>query len=357
MQRRKAFSVTPVPSADTPEGYLYVVLRGEEFDAVDSALQDSHILRLSAYALLVSLAFGLLVGLLVFRMLTRRLRRLSESIEQFRDTGFTTVPPVQPLKSGNQLDEVDRLAATFDLMAERIVAQLAELRDKDRDRRDMVANISHDLRTPLASMNGYLETLLLKADTFGPGQRQEYLAIALRHGQRLAGLIDDLFELANLQAAQTRTHSEAVSIQDLVQDVTQKLGLRARDKGVALRADVAENVPLASADIGLIERVLDNLIANALDHSPRGGKVEIHVRGQGDKVVVAVTDEGDGIGLENLPHIFDRYYRGEARGSDHAGLGLAIARQILALHDAEIAVDSEPGRGATFTFALPAWRA
>ena len=159
-ERQKAFSVTPVPSAANPEGYLYVVLQGEEFDAVNNAIRESYFLHLSTWAVAGSLLFGLLAGLLIFHLLTRRLHRLTWLMDNFRMNDLSAyVPYGKDMEHG--ADEIDRLGATFDHMAERIIDQLNELKSQDTLRRELVAQVSHDLRTPLASLHGYLETLQL----------------------------------------------------------------------------------------------------------------------------------------------------------------------------------------------------
>ena len=353
-ERQKAFSVTPVPSAANPEGYLYVVLQGEEFDAVNNAIRESYFLHLSTWAVAGSLLFGLLAGLLIFHLLTRRLHRLTWLMDNFRMNDLSAyVPYGKDTERG--ADEIDRLGATFDHMAERITNQVNELKSQDTLRRELVAQVSHDLRTPLASLHGYLETLQLKAGTLSEQERREYLDIALRHSERLTRLVMDLFELAKLDATHTPPRCEAFGPAELVQDVVQKFQLQAQQRGVSLGMEATGDMPLVSAEIGLIERVLENLIENALEHTPDGGRVTVSLRRDGERVLVDVTDTGSGIEATDLPRVFDRFYQAgnEHRGKGHAGLGLAIAKQILDLHHQPIEVFSSPGQGASFTFSLP----
>jgi len=351
--RRKAFSVTPIPSATNPEGYLYVVLQGEEFDAVNNAIRESYFLRLSGWAVAGSLIFGLLAGLLIFHLLTRRLHRLAWLMDNFRLSNLSAYVPYgkAPQRS---TDEIDRLGTTFDQMAERIINQLDELKAQDTLRRELVAQVSHDLRTPLASLHGYLETLQLKAATLSMEERREYLDIALRHSERLTRLVVDLFELAKLDATRTPPRCEPFGPAELVQDVVQKFQLRAQQRGIALNMASSGDLPLVSAEIGLIERVVENLIENALEHTPGDGQVVVSLRHAAGRVLVTVSDSGRGIATADLPRVFDRFYQAgnEHRGKGHAGLGLAIAKQILELHHQAIEVRSTPGKGAAFTFSL-----
>lgn len=352
--RRKAFSVTPIPSAANPQGYLYVVLQGEEFDAVNNTIRESYFLRLSGWAVAGSLIFGLLAGLLIFHLLTRRLRRLAWLMDSFRISNLSAYVPygqAPPARS----DEIDRLGMTFDQMAERIIRQLDELKTQDMLRRELVAQVSHDLRTPLASLHGYLETLQLKAATLSEAERREYLGTALRHSERLTRLVLDLFELAKLDATRTPPRCEPFGAAELVQDVVQKFQLQARQRGITLNIDIADDtLPRVEAEIGLIERVLENLIENALEHTPEGGRVRVGIRRDAQRVLVTVSDSGRGIASADLPRVFDRFYQAgnDHRGKDHAGLGLAIAKQILDLHHQTIEVSSVPGNGASFTFSL-----
>lgn len=357
-ERRKAFSVTPVPSANDPQGYLYVVLRGEEFDTVDALLGSSHFQRLGAFAVAGGLAFGLFAGLLVFFFLTRRLRRLAGDIDRFRRSGFTEHAPYVPQRGPLHGDEIDQLGESFDHMAERIVEQIDALKLENELRREMAANISHDLRTPLSSLHGYLETLQMKAGELSEAEQKEYLDTALRQSERLRRLVSELFELAKLDAPELQPEKEPFSAPDLVQDVAQKFKLRAEQVDVKIEVDRKESVPLVSGDVALMERVLENLIDNALRHTPPGGSISIPIHGENGQVEIAVRDNGQGIPEDAVKRVFDRFYQlhNEHRGSGHTGLGLSIAKRIVELHDSELLVESKINCGTTFSFRLPAWQ-
>lgn len=355
--RRKPFSVTPVPSEKNPQGYLYVVLRGEEFDSVEEVIHESHLLRVSSWAVAGSLGFGLLAGLIIFRILTRRLHRLGAIMDGFYASKFSAYQPYAHDERA-ATDEVDRLGAAFDRMAERIVAQLRELEQKDNLRRELVAHVSHDLRTPLASLHGYLETLKLKDTALTAKQRAEYLSVALRQSDRLTRLVGELFELAKLDAKQTLPKLEPFAPAELVHDVVQKHQLRADENRIRLTVAPFQDVPFVSADIALIERVLENLLENALAHTSAGGEVTFTLRAEEDMVVISISDTGCGIPPEDAARVFEPFYQVDAedRGGAKAGLGLAIAKRIVELHEGDIRVDSVPGSGATFSFRLPVWR-
>ncbi|MES9826478.1 MAG: HAMP domain-containing sensor histidine kinase [Candidatus Thiodiazotropha endolucinida] len=353
--RRKAFSVTPVPAGDMPAGYLYVVLRGEEYDNAEQAVQESYALRYSASAVAVSLGFGLLSGLLLFFWLTRRVQRLSQVMSSFQQSDFTRHEQFAKTDTGPGGDEVDRLGAAFDEMAIRIIDQWGQLKEQDRLRRELVAQVSHDLRTPLAALHGYLETVNMKGEDLNEARRDEYLGIALNQSERLKRMVEELFELAQLEARDTKPVCEPMPLAELVQDVIQKFQLRARQAGVTLAWQIPETSPFVNADFALTERVLDNLIANALDHVEEGGRVTLQITEQDQQAVVSVTDSGSGISEDDLPHIFDPFYKKRRTGKEggHAGLGLAIAQRMVELQSGHITASNSEGGGACFSFTLP----
>lgn len=354
--RLQAFSVAPIKSDGTLQGYIYAVLGSERVDHISELLQQSYILRWSAWAMGGGMVFVLLAGLLVFFLLTRRLRHLSDAMEAFKREDFSSALD-RPVCASGRSDEIDRIGVTFYEMAERIRGQMERLRETDALRRELIANVSHDLRTPLASLQGYLETLIIKDEGLTAEERQVYLETATRHAKRLSKLVVELFELAKLEACELKPRVESFQLAELMHDVVHKFQLRAREKGVELAVDVARGLPCAEADIGMIERVLDNLIDNAIQHTSGGGKIRLSLINHGDQVKVQVADTGRGIPANDLPHIFDRFYRktsGDWRDGEGAGLGLAIAHRIVELHGGTLGVVSKPDHGAIFDFELPA---
>ena len=205
-------------------------------------------------------------------------------------------------------------------------------------------------------MQGYIETLLLKEDNLGPQERQKYLETAIKHCKRLSKLVSELLELAKLESYDIRITREPFNLSELVQDVVQKFQLMASGKKIALSTNCAQNLPFVNADIGMIERVLENLIENAIHNTPPGGSIRLVIAPQQENVAVQVSDTGKGIPSEDLPHIFNRFYQlDKSRKSElgHSGLGLAITKKILELHDRTIEVASALGSGTTFSFRLP----
>ena len=350
--RRKIFTVASWPLEGEPKQYLYVVLGGEEYGNVQALLQRSQFVQLSTAAVGASVLLTLIAGLFIFNLLTRRLRRLAGAMDEFRASGFRTHLPYG--KGKRDGDEIDTLGATFDEMATRIIDQVQALEEKDSLRRSLVANVSHDLRTPLAAMRGYLETLLLKSDEFSAEERRQHLETAFKHSERMTRLVQELFELSKLEAKETRPQREPISLGELVQDVAQKFRLRAEQQGVWLRTEIPPTLPFVDADIGLLERVLENLIENAIAHTPSGGHVELVLERSSGGVCTTVANSGSVIAPEDLPHLFERFYQApDRRGTGGVGLGLAIVRRILEAHDTTISVSSTPATGTAFSFVLP----
>jgi len=353
--RTKVFSVSPIMVGDRYEGYLYVVLASQVHDSVVQSLRTSRAKRLGVVALGGALAVALLAGLVLFNLMTRRLRRLSESMATFRDGDFSTPLPEERRIVDATPDEIGELVRTFNQMEERMLQQVQLLRQTDQLRRELIANVSHDLRTPLASIQGYLETMTMNAATLGDEQRQHYLAVASKNARRLATLVEELFELARLESKEMQVEIEPFPIAELVQDVVQDFQLRASDSGITLEASLPQGTPLVAADIGLIQRALQNLIANALRHTQSGGRVAIAVEARERLVVVRVEDTGCGIPQHELEQVFERFYQADSgsSGGSAGGLGLAIVKKILELHGSAVEASSTVGEGTSFWFSLP----
>lgn len=353
---RKVFSVASIEESGRQSGFLYIVLGGEEFDSVEQLFERSYIFKLSVGITIAGLLLTAAIGALSFNWLTRRLRRLAAQMQSFRRVDYAQPLDSMQWRSGGGGDEIDQLGLTFEEMSRRITEQIRQLEHLDAKRREMVAAISHDLRTPLATMQGYLETLDLKYDALSEEEKKRYLTLAISRGEQLSQLIGDLFELATLEAGDTHLRSEAFLINELVNDVAQKFQLAAEEKQLRLTAEIAQSAPFVNGDIGLMERVLDNLIENAIKFTPQGGTVNLTVTSDGAGVTTQVADSGPGIAEEDLPHIFEHFYQADMsrNGGAGAGLGLAIAQRILQLHGEAISVNSAPGAGTIFSFRLPA---
>ena len=345
----RPFSVAHVRIMGEEGSYLYLILQGERYDAVAGSVRreafGATLLRGVALVLLAAA----LAGLLLVIVLTRPLTQLTETVGAFEHGAHGV------RASADGAGEVARLGGAFNRMAARIEAQVEALRRTDQQRRELVANVSHDLRSPLAALRGYLETLEMAGDRASAAERAGYLARAIRASDRLGALVQDLFDLSRFDAAEIRPVLEPTALGDLVADATGECMARAAAQGIALSVRAMDGLPLVLADAGLVERAVANLLDNALRYTPAGGTVSVDVsRADGSEVSVSVRNTGEGIAPEVLPRVFDRFVRAdESRGAGGAGLGLAIVKRIVELHGGMVRAESVLGHGATFTISLP----
>ena len=347
--RVKPFSVAPLQIGKDVHGYLYIITESEQFDSAASMIRESYIVQTMIKGLIITLIFTAIIGMILFAFLTRRLRAMTEVVSDFEQGKLENRLEV---KSN---DEVGQLAKSFNQMADTIVLNMEELKRTDDLRRELVAGVSHDLRSPLASIQGYLETILIKNEKLTPEEKNKYIEIILSNTQMLSKLVSELFELSKLDAKQVQPKPEQFSIAELTQDVVMKLKPQAEKNNVHLEPVFPKEIPLVFADIALMERALSNLIENAIQYTPTNGTVKVVLSNSNQKVRITVSDTGQGIPTQDLPYIFDRFYRVERsrnRTTGGTGLGLSIAKKILELHDSEILVESEVNVGTKFYFDL-----
>lgn len=351
--QQQVFSISLVMSEGEQAGYLYTVLGGRSYAGLRESLRENYNLRAGALTIVGSVLVAIAIGALLFGALTRPLQRLVTQVRNYREI---TLDPQLEHTNAEPKDEVDELSAAIHAMSQRIDQQIQALEDSDKTRRELIANVSHDLRTPLASMQGYLETLLLKSGTLDEQQQQHYLRIAHKHSRRLNDLVRELFELSKLESNSTEPKLEPFSLMELVQDTMQDFELKAAQRNVTLNAVCEDNSLVVVADIAMIHRVLDNLLENAIRHTPRGGEVTLGISSDNDGARIEVKDSGQGISAHDIPHIFDRFYRPEdntAFEGERTGLGLAIVKRIVELHRSRVDVFSAPNQGTAFVFWLP----
>ncbi len=332
------------------EGYVYIILGGDKQAAVVASLSSSYMGKLGGILFAFSLLAAFGKSLLALRYLTRNLRNIERTVHRFEEGDYAARIPTDG--SGEFAD----IATTFNAMATRIDQNIDEIKSVDKLRRELIANISHDLRTPLAIIQGFVETLLMKNDTMAAGEREKHLNTVYNSTDRLSGLVGQLFEYSKLEARQIEPRKEAFDVGELAQDVAHKFTFLAKSKNIEIRLEMPDRLPRIFADLGLVERVLNNLMDNALKFTPAGGQVLLKMRADHNQVQVTVADTGPGIPESELPFLFDRYRKGErtaAGGNAGAGLGLAIVKKILELHDQSIEIRSKVREGTSFVFGLP----
>jgi signal transduction histidine kinase len=309
---------------------------------------SEHDLMLATVLLVFAGGMAMILGFFLATALTDRIHSLEKASRSLADGQLSARVPVQGR------DEVAALAAAFNQMAAQLEAADLKQREVERLRSDLIAWVGHDLQTPLASIRAILEAL---ADGVvdEPESVQRYLQTAQRDVRSLSLLIDDLFQMAQIDAGGLRLDLAPNSLSDLISDTLESFSALAKGQGVALEGSVTDDVDPIRMDAARIGRVLNNLVGNALRHTPAGGRVELRARRSGSRVEVTVADTGEGIRSEDIPHVFERFYRGEksrSRATGGAGLGLAIARGIVEAHGGEIRFESD-AEGTHFIFLLP----
>lgn len=309
-----------------------------------------HDLTLAAVLLLFAGGIAVALGYLISMTLTERIARVASAAAAVAEGDLSVRVPV----SGS--DEVADLSQAFNEMADRLQEADRRQRELEQLRRDLVAWAGHDLRTPLASTRVMIDAL---ADGLVEDQEtaQRYLQTSQRDMKTLSLLIDDLFNLAQMDAGGLKLEREPTAISDLISDTLESFTVLAAQREILLSGKVDAGVDPVNGDGQHIARVLSNLVSNALRHTPAGGEVQVSAVRSGQWVTVQVADSGEGIAAADLPHVFDRFYRGEksrSRATGGSGLGLAIAHSIVEAHGGRIWVESKRGHGARFFFTLPA---
>ncbi|MGE0031351.1 MAG: sensor histidine kinase [Steroidobacteraceae bacterium] len=349
------FSAARIDIPSWPARYLYLVLNRREAASDVQQIQSNYAIGQHTGFIVIAVLFAVLATLFFIRNLTRNLARLEGAMNEFRRSDFSQLPGADAVAAAEH-DEIGRLTRLFVELAARIHGQIGELKNQREQRREFMANVSHDLRTPLTSLQAHLDTLRLKESQLTADERSAYVEGAARQCDRLRHLMEQLLEAERLDTHQITPHAEPFQLGELVQDVVQKFGVTARERGVQLGARRSDDVPLVVADIGLIERVLDNLLENALRFAPADGRVSVTVAAHQQRVRVEVEDNGPGMSRDVQARVFERFYRADpsrSTSTGHAGLGLSIVRSIVELHGGSVGVDSAPGRGARLWFELP----
>jgi signal transduction histidine kinase len=342
------FSAARVEIGPAP-GYLYAVLSGNRKRVANKMVGDLSAGTGAALFLVLTLLFSLLLGLLVFNRLTRRFREMTQVLAEYRQGNFT------PRLNSIGQDELGDHAAVINSMADTIVESIETIRRKDVQRAQLIANVSHDLRTPIAVFRTTIDTLLHDVETLNVDRVIKKLELLRGSGTALNTLIEELFMLARLRAEEYSLHLQTFPLEDLLLGVVEQASALAEAAQLQLDLEVDDPELVIRADPELLARALLNLISNAIKFTPAGEIVTVLAKTRGEVVEVSIRDTGCGIPAAALPHLFDRSYQvdGTPKALGGAGIGLAIVKRIIELHDGMISVESVEGKGTTFSFCLP----
>jgi signal transduction histidine kinase len=294
---------------------------------------------------LIALIAALVVGFFIFRAITRPIDQLTHAAHQLAQGDLSARVTVDdhPARLGS--DEISELGAAFNVMA-------SSLQQSEQVRRDMTADIAHELRTPLAVMRGNLEAMLDGVYAFDG----EHLTPVLNQVNLLTRLVEDLRTLALAEAGQLPLTKRPVDLAALLQSVWTSFEAQAAAQQVALHTEIALDLPMVEIDPDRMQQTIGILISNALRYTPPQGSITVAAKTDRARVTIEVADTGSGIAAEDLPHVFDRFYRADksrARESGGSGLGLAIAKSIVEAHGGSLEAISQPGQGTQLIIRLP----
>lgn len=334
-----------------------IILINVWFTTTKLMLLDRHYLTLSGVVLASSAVIAMGFGYMLSVTISSSIREIMHGANKLAEGNLSTRVPVR----GN--DELAACARAFNDMATQLADMAQQERAADKARRDLVTWVSHDLRTPLTSLQVMIEALT-DGVVSDPETVSRYLATSLNEVHNLRGMIDDLFQLVQFDSGHLRIKREMCSLHDLISDTLESMHVQAERKQLTLTGQVDPAIDPVWMDPAKVQRVLTNLISNAVRYTPPGGTISLSAHKRNGDVQVSVHDSGSGIAAKDLPHVFEMFRRGEAARTRDihttasyadrgVGLGLAIAKAFVEAHDGHIEVESEEGAGAVFHFTLP----
>ena len=348
------FAAAPLQDGATMTGYVYVLMRSPRVDT-NRVLMSSSANRTALYVGLGAMITSALLVFAVLSLITRPLRRLTNAADAVSaaDVDDAIEAKAMPYESRN--DEIGRLSRAFRAMVMRLREQVQRVRRMDATRREWVASISHDLRTPLTSLMGHLETVQLRGEQMTDAERKRFLEVAMQNAQHLDRLSASLFDFARLDSDEVPVEKALAHVGELLDDLAARFSAAGHSRNISIHVDYAEGLPMVQIDAALIERAVANLIDNAMRYTPEGSAVTLSARAEGNGVALTVSDSGPGIAPQDLPHVFERFFQGSRHreGRGHAGLGLAIVQRVAQLHGGTVQAANQAGGGAVFTVWLP----
>lgn len=327
-------------------GDYIVYIRDNKADVQDLS---SELFSIIVSALVIGLVISVLLSLLLAKTLVTPIQSLTSAAERVAGGDFSETLDTQAR------DEIGVLTQTFNDMAGQLEKTMDELTRSERMRREFVANVSHELRTPITSIRSYAETLA-DSDALPPETEKQFLGVIVNESDRMAKLVQDLLTLSRFDVGSTQFDIEEFNFGKSVEDVYNAMRLEAQKQNHAFTLTVEESLPQIRGDRARIEQIIMNMMSNALKYTKENGRIRITVSGEGDRVWCEVKDNGIGIPEEDLPRVFERFYRvdkARSRESGGTGLGLSIAQEIAMRHDGKMEIFSRLGKGTTIRVELP----
>jgi signal transduction histidine kinase len=335
----------PILGAETGSRYIVYIIDNRQV----AQNQTREIFRLIIQSVVIGFAVTTVISLIISKAILSPVQGMTKAAAAMADGDFSSKISVE------SHDEIGILATTFNDMASQIENMIEELTNAEKMRREFVANVSHELRTPLTSIRTYAETVLEDPD-LPTDIKKEFLSVIINESDRMTMIVKDLLDLSRFDSEKTVLSIEEFSIEMSVRNVYAAIALEAKRRDQVLNLELEWKLPRIMGDRARIEQVLLNIMANALNYTPNGGTIDVSSGSANDIVWVNISDTGEGIPEDDLPHVFDRFYRVEkarSRESGGTGLGLSIARDIITLHGGDINIASKLGEGTSVTITLP----
>lgn len=349
----KIFSAAEVYGENKKLGYIYVILDSKSSESIMSTLFGSHIGNLAVKAFAVIIVLSLLISIFYIMRLRRSFNRMIDVLQRFEGGDYTVRFHIK------DKDDLAPVGHAFNKMADLLSQNIGNLTKSEKERKDFIAIISHDLRTPLAVARGYAETVLIKKDAkeISSEQRQEYVQLILQKIHQVETMVQQLFELSRIEAPEFKPHKEPFVLTEIVQEIVNAFQLTASNKNISLRCTECQHHLWVHADVGMMERVVQNLIDNAIKSTPVGGRVEISIQPDHEHLIFSIANTGEPLPADLLKWINHFKNGGGLLNKRPAklGLGLLIVQKILLLHDSSLEAYTHDGSRNIFSFPMPVY--
>jgi signal transduction histidine kinase len=342
------FSVAPV-RFNGRDGFLYIIIEGEPFSSRIRLIGQFFLSRLFTWGWFATCLATIALAYFLYRALTRRFEAITNVVQQYESGDYTNTLHV------TSNDEIGVLSSALNNMAQKLIHAKSEIEERDKKRRELIALITHDIRSPLAATQGYLDLALQNTDNGTNPTLVRDVQLAANSARFQGYLVEGLFELSKLEAREREPNIDVVAFDELCRKIVDGFQFAAAPRGIKLQFEVQGSPAFVLGDEALLNRVLDNLIGNALRFSPENGVVRVSLEYGEVLVRVTVSDSGQGIEDGQLDRVIEIFQQANAEPNDvhsGAGLGLAIVQRILELHSAKLEILSSPGSGSSFSFNL-----
>lgn len=349
----KIFSAAEVYGKAKKLGYIYVVLGSKSSENIISTLLDSHIGSLAIQAFAAIIILSLIISIFYLTRIRKSFNRMIDVLQRFEGGDYTARFQI------SDRDDLAPVTNAFNKMADLLSSTITSLTRSEKERKDFIAIISHDLRTPLSIARGYAETVLMERDgkRISDEQRQEYIQLILQKIHQVETMVKQLFELSRIEAPEFKPHKEPFVLSEIVQEIINTFQLTAAEKGISLRCTQCQYHVWVHADIGMMERVVQNLINNAIKNTPAGGTIQISIILDNQNLVFSIANTGNPLPEDLLQWInnFKANAGSVNKRPAKLGLGLLIVQKILLLHNASLEAYTHEGSRNIFIFPIPVY--